>query len=88
MVDEVRGDSYGTDLIKWSSWHESFLSDEAREVKRVGRFFPIECVRLRMELGPGPWLKILALNLENDSFGQALSNAVLKGFICNRYVIN
>ena len=76
MVDEVRGDSYGADLIKWSSWHESFLSDEAREVKRVGRFFPIECVGLGLQLGSGRWLELLALNLKDNSFGYPLGDAV------------
>ena len=76
MVDEVRGDSYGADLIKWSSWHESFLSDEAREVKRVGRFFPIECVGLGLQLSPGRWLELLTLNLEDNSFGYPLGDAV------------
>ena len=69
MVDEVRGDSYRADLIKWSSWHESFLSEEAREVKRVGRFFPIECCALGLQLGSGRRLELLTLNLENNSFG-------------------
>ena len=76
MVDEVRGDSYRTDLIKWSSWHEGFLSDEAREVKRMGRFFPRECVALGLQLCPSWGPELLALNLEDNSFGQTLSNAV------------
>ena len=81
MVDEVRGDSYGADLIKWSSWHESFLSDEAGEVKRVGRFFPIECVRSGVELSPGPGLGALALNLKDNSFGYPLGNLVQMLFL-------
>ena len=81
MVDEVRGDSYGADLIKWSSWHESFLSDEAREVKRVGRIFPIECIGLGSKLGSGRWLGLLALDLKNNAFGNPLGNAVQMLFL-------